>query len=224
MRKRQSRERSAHERLSDPWLAELSELPAAYARLVRQAQTAKSKGDLAKIQTVENEMRRLLAPYFFRILPDLPDKIRLKVLPRKLRSRGISGKWAWRTLESWDALSRDERSEVWSTLSKMPEWRKWYPMLELATSMVSRDVEYFHCLSIAFAESEQHANAMSLRPVKERLLKYRWSLECSKTPGQPRHTPKQIKQIVAPNSAVTDQAFLNLLNEFRVPHLTTRRA
>ena len=205
------------------WLAELSELPTAYASLVKQARTARRKGNLAKVQLVENKMRQLLAPYFLRHLPDLPNRIRLKALPRKLRSRGISGRAAWQTLYEWDARSKDEKAQVWETLSKMPGWRKWRPMLRIVTAMRDRDAEFFHSLGIAFAESEEHANAMSLRPVKARLLEYRWSLECSKTPGQPRHTPKQIKQIVAPKSSVTDQAFLNLINQFRIPHLTTRK-
>jgi hypothetical protein len=223
VKKGHSGKQPASKNVRNDWLAELSELPTAYTRLVRQARTARSKGNLAKIRVLEDKMRRLLSPYFLRYLPDLPDSIRSKALPRKLRSRGISGRAAWQTLYEWDALSEDEKAQVWETLSKMPGWRKWLPMLHIATAMRHRDAEFFDSLGIAFAESEEHANAMSLRPVKARLLEYRWSLECSRTPGQPRHTPKQIKQIVAPKSSVTDQAFLNLLNQFRIPHLTTRK-
>ncbi len=213
----------ARANLFEAWEAELSELPTEYKKLVRQARRAKSKGDVAEVQRVAKEMCRLLAPYFRRYLPDLPDKIRLKVLPRKLRSCGVSGLAAWRTLKQWDALRDDEKFDICRTLMEMPGWQKWHAVLNLAKAMRDRDDEFFSSLGLAITESEPYANAMSLRPVKERLLEYRWSLEGSKTPGLPRHTAKQIKQIVAPNSSVTDQAFLNLLNQFCIPHLTTRK-
>lgn len=167
-------------------------------------------------------MAEYLGPYLSSSLPELPKKIRTKGIPRKLRNTD-SGIHAWWTLSDWDALAQEDQSEVLKTLFEMPGWEKWQPVVKIIARLRSRDADYFSKLGIAFAETESGATYMSLRTVKQNLLAYRWSLTGSKSPGRPRHTPEEIKKIVAPQKAMTMAVFRNMLRELHVPHLLGKR-
>ena len=165
---------------------------------------------------------KALEPYLSCSLPELPDKMQTKGIPRKLRNTD-SGRRAWWTLGDWDALTREDRSGVLNALREMRGWKKWHPVVTIFTRLYSRDADYFAKLAIAFAETESTASAMSLRTVKQNLLAYRWSLTGSKFPGQPRHTSDEIKKIVAPEKAIKKREWRKMLRELHVPHLPAKR-
>jgi hypothetical protein len=208
--------------LQQAWEAELAESQAGFDRLFRQARKANSKGDIAKVRELEKQMAEYITLCDSCFLPELPKKIRTKGIPRKIRSSD-SGISAWQTLKEWDALTREDRSKVLDALFEMPGWEKWHPVVTMIRRLHSRDADYFSKLGIALAETESGASDLSLRTVKQNLLVYRWSLTRSKTPGRPRHTPEEIKEIVAPQKAITKAVFRNMLHELRIPHLPAAR-
>lgn len=151
-----------------------------------------------------------------------------KTIPRRLRS--TKGRFAWQTLACWGSASESEKENLRERLSKLSRssnaaYALYRILMRLdadngranssADAVVRGDPEFFSEFAIALEEKERRA----FEKLKQDLIIYRFSLNWSRTPEQPRHTKSEIKRIVAPNSSITQEVFDNMIRKFRVPHL-----
>ena len=138
-----------------------------------------------------------------------------------LRLRDKSGGHAWRTLKSWRQVHEREKRDLVERLEKSRGAASYMLLTILRHLMRDDNGEFFEKLSIAF--EEEKSSSSTFVKLKRELVFYRNSLLRSNTPGKPRHTKAEIKEIVAPNARITKAVWGNMIREFQVPHLVDKR-
>jgi hypothetical protein len=141
-----------------------------------------------------------------------------KTVPRRLRNQ--NGRAAWETLSYWRRASEREKKNLEKRLRKSSDAasRALYNLLK----HLERGARGFFS-KFEIALEEEKCSSSTFEKIKEELIIYRASLNHSRTPGQTRHTIVEIKQIVAPGTSVTPAVFRNMVREFKVPHLPSKR-
>jgi hypothetical protein len=237
---------AANSNLREAWLAELEECDKRRTSLRRRMKRAERRNDRRKVADLEKEYYAL-CPAIARPVPTseysprpesheyvtllnrsfgtvsgvLTDDELDKTIPRRLRSE--KGRSAWRMLMYVRRASASEKESLRETLRKL--WRSGNDAAYALDYILHRlddpapNPEFFSMLAIALEEEGNRAFQL----LKWDLLAYRFSLNWSRTPEQPRHKIPEIKQIVAPNSSITLKVFGNLIHEFNVPHLPRKR-
>jgi hypothetical protein len=212
------------------WAAELAECARRRKSLHRRAQKAKRSGDYQK--ALELSKQSLVEP----LKHGWPDASLVavkaneddfvwgwvakdewdKTMPTCLRTD--EGRFAWQAVLNWRAASKEERHVLEANLRKA-RGNAFLAMWAIFKKFERGNSNFFREIAVAI----EQAKLNSFQGIKERLILYRFSLNFSSTPGQARHTVPEIKAIVAPNSAITLPVFRNLVREFKVPHLPTKR-
>jgi hypothetical protein len=226
--------------LRELWQAELKACDKRRTSLIRQMKRAARSGDRRKIADLDKKYWATFPPTFRpRTNPATPwspeqryvcldsktygsvdglmtDGEWDKTIPRRLRNE--KGRRAWDTVARWQAVSEQEKRNIQERILKVRNVTS-YMVFEFLRRLDRDDGEFFSKIEIALAEKRR----IGFEKLKAELIAYRFSLNFSRTPGQPRHTIAEIKQIVAPNSAITPGVFRNMIREFEVPHLAAKR-
>ena len=216
------------------WDAELEECYKRRMSLRRRMKHAQRAGDHRKLADLERQDRALSpdpewpnikSPAILAALIDqtsggfvgaLMENEWDKTIPQKLRND--KGRAIWEILAIWRQASEDEKRNLSRRLERSRDDVS-YVLLRVLDHFRRGDVEFFSKLGIAFEEER-----CAFQELKEELIAYRFSLNFSLTPGQPRHTIAEIKQIVAPKIGVKNLAvFRNMIREFAIPHLPDKR-
>ena len=222
------------------WKAEVKACDKRRTSLIRQMKRARTSGNRRKFEDLENQYWATFPPMFRpRTGPATPwspqqryvgldtksygpvdglmtDGEWDKTIPRRLRNE--KGRRAWDTLARWQAVSEQEKRNIQERLLKSGDVTS-YVLVEFLRRLDREDGEFFSKLEIALAEKRR----IGFEKLKADLIGYRFSLNRSSTPGQPRHTIAEIKEIVAPTSTITLQVFRNMIRQFKVPHLPDKR-
>jgi hypothetical protein len=232
--------------LRSAWLAELKECDERKASLICQMKRARRAGDSRKFADLQEQYSAMFPPNFeaaresgaryFGINSKtygnlegllLANNEWDKTIPRRLRNE--KGRRAWETLLSWRAASEDEKRSLKDMLFRLRlkavRLRRYSSTNAVSAfenifrHLERNDREFFSMLEVALQEEGNRA----YEKVRADLIVYRFSLNHSRTPGQRRHTPAQIKQIVAPGSTITPEVFRNMISELEVPHFPDKR-
>jgi len=211
------------------WLAELKECDKRRTSLHRQIKQAQRAGNSRKVADLEKQYgalspdRKLTESWagmdsrsWGRLSGVLTDDELDKTVPQSLRNR--QGRAAWAKLIYWRRASEGEKRGLWEKLSRL-----WHSGNDAAYALyymsmrLDDDPEFFSMLAIALKKE----GSAAFEKVKADLLLYRLSLNWSRTPGQPRHTIAEIKQIVDPTNRMP--SFRNMIYTLKVPHLVGKR-
>jgi hypothetical protein len=237
--------------LRSAWLAELKECDERKTSLIRQMKRARRAGDSRKFADLDKQYWEMFPPMFRpRENPANPwpeqryiwmdsktygnlegllsaDNEWDKTIPRRLRNE--KGRRAWETLLSWRAASEDEKRSLKDMLFRLRlkavRLRRYSSTNAVSAfenifrHLESKDRKFFSMFEVALQEEGNRGN----EKLRSDLIAYRFSLNHSRTPGQRRHTPAQIKQIVAPGSTITPEVFRNMISELEVPHFPDKR-
>jgi hypothetical protein len=218
------------------WLAELDECEKRRSSLRRRMRRAQRAGERRKLADLEKQYWPLCPdPEWPHIKPTqrlvvlksqsygsltgtLTEGEWDKTVPPRLRNE--KGRAVLRTLSDWRRASEHEKRNLEERVRRSRDDASW-ALREILRRFALKDGEYFFKLFIAF--EEERPSSTSFQKLKEELIAYRFSLNWSRTPGEPRHTIAEIKQIVAPGSSITTAVFRNMVRKFEVPHLTEKR-
>jgi hypothetical protein len=227
--------------LRGSWLAELKECDKYRNSLIRRMKRAARDGDRRKLADLDKRYWAMVAP-MFRPLPagtatpwswpqryvSLDSKTYGSLdglmadgewdvtIPRRLRTE--KGRWAWGTVSRWRLASEQEKRNLRQQLEKSRKARSPNAsdvLLQFLDRLEREDGEFFSGIGIALVARR----FIGYEKLKADLIAYRLSLNFSSTPGRRRHTIDEIKQIVAPGSAITVEVFRNMVRCFGVPFI-----
>ena len=198
------RNNSMERDVASEWRAELNRVYAMRLRVAQRLRRAARRKNEKEATRLHNRLIKMSKPCAeWRAYPAADEK----VTPRPLRNSYEETR-IWRVVHSCFE-SDSPRNLLLEILDRFSDRDK-----ENSTSSLAK---YFMTISRAFEQMPDHLQ--TFERIKHALLLYRNSLRWSMTPGKPRHTMGQIKDMVAPHSTITVEVFRNMVNALSVPYL-----